>query len=239
MAIQTIFERYELKFLITEKQKEKILATMKEYMAIDQYGRTTIRNIYYDTESFRLVRHSIDRPIYKEKLRIRSYQKAKPDSTVFIELKKKYESIVYKRRIPMPEEKATDWIERKDNIPENSQISREIDYFLDYYRSLKPMVFLTYEREAYYSLNGDDFRVTFDENVLCRQENVSLEAEVYGWPILEEGMTLMEIKCSGGIPLWMVRILSAEKIYKTSFSKYGAAYQMMIYPKMKEERRYA
>lgn len=94
---------------------------------------------------------------------------------------------------------------------------------------------LSYEREVYYSKDGSDFRITFDENILCRQEDLSLESEIYGKPILPERWALMEIKCSGGIPLWMVRILSEEHIYKTPFSKYGTAYQNMIYPKLKQE----
>ncbi len=110
MAFQTVFKRYELKYLLTKEQKEKILRAMEPYMAMDQYGRTTIRNIYFDTDNYRLVRHSIEKPAYKEKLRIRSYSKAEPESTVFVELKKKYKKVVYKRRISMPEEEAMEWV---------------------------------------------------------------------------------------------------------------------------------
>lgn len=199
MAYQTVFKRYELKYLLTLEQKEKVLKAMEPYMELDQYGRTTIRNIYYDTDNYRLVRHSIEKPAYKEKLRIRSYRKADPKSPVFVELKKKYESIVYKRRLVLPEEQALGWVsgeQRCDekNLHKNSQISEEIDYFLSYYENLHPTVFLSYEREAYYSKKGDDFRVTFDDHILCRQEELSLESEPYGTPILEEGMVLMEIK---------------------------------------------
>ena len=113
------------------------------------------------------------------------------------------------------------------------QIVEEIEYFMDYYRGLHPVVFLSYEREAYYEKNGGDFRVTFDDHILCRQEELSLESEIWGTPLLEEGKVLMEIKCSGGIPLWMTHVLSQEHIYETSFSKYGTAYETMIYPKTK------
>ena len=114
----------------------------------------------------------------------------------------------------------------------------EIDYFIDYYGDLNPTVFLSYEREAYYCHDGNDFRVTFDENILCRQDDLSLDSEVYGTEILPEGKVLMEIKCSGGIPLWMTRVLSAEKIYKTSFSKYGTAYQTLIFPQTHSTNSY-
>lgn len=243
MGYQTVFKRYELKYILTLAQKEKILKAMEPYMALDKYGRTIIRNIYFDTDSYRLIRKSIEKPAYKEKLRIRSYEKATPDSTVFVELKKKYKSVVYKRRISLSEQSAMKWIQGKHSCEKKTQISNEIDYFLSYYKTLHPAVFLSYEREAYYSLCGDDFRITFDDNILFRQEDLSLEADVWGTPILEDGKVLMEIKCSGGIPLWMIQILSQEHIYKTSFSKYGTAYQKFIYPNincnLKEDAIYA
>lgn len=234
MAYQTVFKRYELKYLLTEEQKAKILEAMAQYMDLDEFGRTTIRNLYFDTDSYRLIRHSIGKPTYKEKLRIRSYSQAGPDSTVFVELKKKYKHVVYKRRVSLPEEEAMAWVCKGNPRPKDSQILEEIDYFLDYYKTLRPVVFLSYEREAFYAKDESDFRVTFDDNILCRQNDLSLRSEVYGTPLLPEGMVLMEIKCSGGIPLWMTRVLAEEHIYKTSFSKYGTAYRNIIFPQLKE-----
>ncbi len=225
--------------MLTKQQKEKVLAAMEPYMKLDKYGRTTIRNIYFDTDSFMLIRRSIEKPTYKEKLRVRSYSRATQDSTVFVELKKKYNHVVYKRRISLPEHEAMEWVCRKSHCGKQTQISDEVDYFLDYYETLKPAVFLSYEREAYYTKEKSDFRVTFDDTILCRRENISLTAPVYGEPVLPEDMVLMEIKCSGGIPLWMTNVLSEEHIYKTSFSKYGTAYKTMIYPNLKEEAIHA
>ena len=230
MPFQTVFQRYELKYLLTPEQKEKVLAAMQPYMKLDKYGRTTIRNLYYDTDTYLLIRRSIEKPVYKEKLRIRSYSKANADSTVFVELKKKYKHVVYKRRMHLTENEAMKWLSGEKHTDKHTQISNEIDYFMELYGTLHPTVFLSYEREAYYSNDGSDFRVTFDDNILCRQEDLSLESEVYGTPILPEGKVLMEIKCSGGIPLWMTEVLSKEKIYKTSFSKYGTAYRTLIFP---------
>ena len=232
MAFQTVFKRYELKYMLTLEQKGKVLAAMEPYMKLDKYGRTTIRNIYYDTDTYLLIRRSIEKPAYKEKLRIRSYSKAEPDSTVFVELKKKYKNVVYKRRISLPEEEAMDWVSGEHHCNKETQISAEVDYFLDYYKTLHPAVFLSYEREAFYAKDGSDFRVTFDDTILCRQEDLSLESEVYGTPLLPKDKVLMEIKCSGGIPLWMTHVLSEEHIYKTSFSKYGTAYKTMIFPQI-------
>ena len=238
MDYQSVFKRYELKYLLTPEQKALVLAAMEGNMRLDQYGRTTIRNIYFDTDNYRLIRHSLEKPAYKEKLRIRSYRRAEPDRPVFVELKKKYDGVVYKRRLSMPEQQALDWICGTERGPD-SQIGAEIDYFMRYYRTLHPAVFLSYEREAYYCNAGGDFRVTFDENILARQEELSLEAPVWGTPILPEDRVLMEIKTSGGIPLWMTHALTEGRIFKTSFSKYGAAYQTMIFPNCKGDFLYA
>ena len=236
MAYQAVFERYELKYMLTLEQKARILDIMKLHMALDQYGRDIIRNLYYDTDNYRLIRQSIEKPAYKEKLRMRSYRKAGPDSPVYVEMKKKHQSIVYKRRMVMPERDAVDWL-ADENRKLDSQISKEIDYFMKFYGTLKPRVFLSYEREAYYALDGSDFRVTFDENILCREEEVSLSADVYGTSLLDENQCLMEIKCAGGIPMWMTEVLSKEKLYKTSFSKYGTYYMNYIYPRLIQEAK--
>lgn len=233
MAFQTVFKRYEIKYLLTAEQKQKILRAMAPYMVADQYGKTTVRNIYFDTDNFQLVRHSIDDPVYKEKLRVRSYGAADPQGTVFVELKKKYQKVVYKRRIAMPQKEAAEWMAGISHCRSDSQISREIDYFLEYYKTLKPAVFLSYDRQAYYLKDCSEFRMTFDENILCRRYDINLESGVYGDHVLAEGLTLMEVKCAAGMPLWLTSVLSEEHIYKTSFSKYGMAYKKFIYPALK------
>lgn len=239
MAYQSVFKRYELKYMITHAQKQRLLAEMEPYMALDKYGRTVIRNIYFDTGDFRLIRRSIEKPPYKEKLRIRSYRQATPDSEVFVELKKKYDSVVYKRRMAMTERQALDWIYMGGQPPEDSQIAREISYFLKFYKDLRPAVFLSYEREAFYCRSGGDFRVTFDDNILVRGDDLSLEHTPGGDAILPEGYVLMEIKCSGGLPLWMTDFLTRERVFKTSFSKYGTAYETFIFPKIQGGHQYA
>ncbi len=224
MKYQNTFRRYELKYLLTTAQKEAVLAAMSDFMKIDNYGRTTIRNIYFDTDNFRLIRRSLEKPVYKEKLRIRSYSLATPDDMVFVELKKKYQSVVYKRRIVLPEGEVMAAFECGTPLPISSQIGDEIEYFREYYRSLDPKVFLSYEREAYFSLDGSDLRVTLDDNILYRTTDLSLCSPPSGIPILPEGHILMEIKTSGAIPLWLTHVLTENRIYKTSFSKYGTAY---------------
>ena len=227
MAYQATFQRYELKYLLTRPQTEQILRTLEPYMRLDGYGRTVIRNVYFDTDTFRLARRSLERPAYKEKLRIRSYRPAGPEDSVFLELKKKYDSVVYKRRLTVPAKQVTECFLRNTPLPVRSQIADEIDYFREYYRTLAPRVFLSYEREAYYCPEGGDFRVTFDENILFRPCDFSMDSRIYGIPLLKQEQTLMEIKTSGGLPLWMSHALNAQKLYKTSFSKYGSAFEYM------------
>lgn len=237
MSYTSVFRRYELKYLLTYEQRETVLRDIAPYMQLDGYGRTTIRNVYLDDDSYRLIRRSIEKPAYKEKIRVRSYGRASEDSTVFVELKKKYDGVVYKRRIGLPEKCAMEWVRGQRVAPIDTQITREIDYFMSLYAPLRPSVFLSYEREAFYERDGGDFRITFDDNILARQSDISLTADIFGRQILPEGRVLMEIKCSGAIPLWMVEILSRERIYKTPFSKYGRAYGDFIFPELKTKTK--
>ena len=178
--IQRCFQRYEKKYLLNPEQYQKIRAGLAPYMEADEHGRYTICNLYYDTPDFQLIRASLDKPVYKEKLRMRSYGVPADGDSVFVELKKKYRGVVYKRRISLPETDAMSWLSRGKSSPENTQISREIDYFLNFYPSLGPAGFISYRREAFYAKNQPDFRVTFDCRILFRQGDLSLKSKVYG-----------------------------------------------------------
>lgn len=229
MEYQKMFERYEIKYLVNKKQREAIEARMAAGgMKPDQYGRHTIRNIYFDTPSYILIRESMEKPVYKEKLRMRSYCLASEESPVFLELKKKFQSIVYKRRICLQEKEAMDYMLRGKQLPEESQVGHELDYFKEFYRSLRPSMFLTYDREAHASFEDSDLRVTFDQNILWRTRDMDLKKTVYGYELLPRGYSLMEVKTSGAIPLWMVEVLTEQQVYKTSFSKYGHAFQTLM-----------
>ena len=238
MASPMVFERYEIKYLLNREQKKAVMAAVEKHMQPDSFGRSTIRNIYYDTDNYRLVRRSLEHPIYKEKLRVRSYHNAKPGDQVFVELKKKYNSVVYKRRTGILEKDVADYLAGRIPAPKPCQITDEIDYFCRFYETLTPKVFLSYEREAYFEKDSSGFRVTFDENILWRTTDLSLEAGVYGENLLRPGETLMEIKTPGGIPLWMVGVLTEQRLHKTSFSKYGNAY-MTMFAREKGEEAYA
>ncbi len=239
MLNQNIFKRREFKYLLTPQQKTAVMQAMESHMHTDPYGQNTIRNLYYDTDTYRLIRSSIEQPVYKEKLRVRSYERLSPDEYAFVELKKKYASVVYKRRIRVPYLRAAADIAAGSPLPAKCQIADEINYFISFYENLAPKVFLSYEREAFYEKDNPDFRVTFDSNILCREDDLSLCSDIYGTPLLPKDVTLMEIKTIGGIPLWMTHILAEENIYRSHYSKYGTAYCNIIYPRQKGALLYA
>ncbi len=235
MNNQAVFQRYEMKYLITEAQYARLKEKICRYMIDDRYGQSSICNLYFDTPSFLLIRRSIERPVYKEKLRLRSYGVAVPDSTVFIEMKKKYRSVVYKRRINTTEQEAMRYLCGGKQLAD-TQIAHELDYFLGQYGFPRPTVFLSYERQAFFAKDDSDFRITFDKNILWRNYDLSLCAGIYGQPILHNGQILMEIKTAKAIPLWMTALLSENHIFKTSFSKYGNAYKTIFSAELKGER---
>lgn len=219
----SVFCRYEYKYLLTRQQHHAILDSIRSHMALDQYGHSTVFNIYYDTPSFSLIRASLDHPLYKEKLRLRSYGSSQ--ETGFLELKKKYDGIVYKRRISLPYEDAYAAMLGSAPFPD-CQIGHELRAAVKRYPGLRPTVSMQYEREAYYDRDGSDFRVTFDENIRCRW--LSPVPEKTAHAILPTDTVLMELKLSQSIPLWMAHLLSQYGIQKSSFSKYGKAYTDLL-----------
>ena len=219
-------KRYEAKYLLDTSQQAHILAAMSSYMVEDKYSHDSIRNLYLDTPDYRLIRRSLERPVYKEKFRIRSYGRAAKDQQVYMELKKKYKSVVYKRRIAVRQDKALAFIRGLEPCPD-CQIGSELAYALDFYKVLLPSVFLSYERDAYTSINDDGVRITFDYDIRYRQEDLTLDSEAWGKELLRPDQVLMEVKVADSFPLWLTSALSEQKLYKTSFSKYGLAYRDM------------
>lgn len=202
----------------------------------DSYGDYSIFNVYYDTPDFLLIRRSIEKTVYKEKLRVRSYGEANKDSEVFVELKKKYKSVVYKRRITMQEKDLAEYFGGDCNLPE-TQISKEIDYFKAIYKGIEPRVFISYDREAFSGIEDKDLRLTFDENILFRTDDLNLCSKNYGEKILDDNKLIMEVKVSEGIPLWLTKFLTEQKIYKGKFSKYGTAYKKIVNGEYKMENK--
>jgi SPX domain protein involved in polyphosphate accumulation len=220
VKIKNIFRRYEQKYIITPEVAEKVRLEAEKHMTEDEFGETDIMNIYYDTPDNRLIRNSIEKPtVYKEKLRLRCYGVPSDDSKAFIELKKKYESVVYKRRLSMPYKEAVYALETGD-LPD-TQIGKEIAYFLQFYKTLAPSTVITYRRRAYIQ---DDFRLTFDSNILYRTEDLDLRSGIKGQPVTD--MVILELKSPTAIPFWCLKVLSEHNIRKSPFSKYGTAYKI-------------
>ncbi|MBQ9521844.1 MAG: polyphosphate polymerase domain-containing protein [Oscillospiraceae bacterium] len=224
--IQCSFQRYEKKYLLTPAQYEAVRAGMQSYMTPDAYSKYTICNVYYDTDDFRLIRTSLEKPVYKEKLRVRSYGTVNDAGRVFVELKKKFDGVVYKRRVVMEAADAVAYLAGREP-GDDTQIFREIDWFMHSYQPA-PKVFIAYDREAFAGTGNPDLRVTFDTRLRGRTEHVDLRSGDYGQSILGGNQILMEIKIPGAAPLWLARLLSDNHIVSTSFSKYGAYYKRYI-----------
>lgn len=221
---QTVFNRVEKKYLLTEEKYQKIWKELMEYMVVDEYGQHTICNLYYDTKQDELIRNSIEKPIYKEKLRIRSYGIPTVNDVVFLEIKKKFNGIVNKRRILLPLDETYGYLNYKVKPKVTSQILKELDYFTQRYQ-LVPKLFLGYERIALFGKEDSEFRVTFDTNIRSRTKNLLLEYGDDGTYLLDEGTHLMEVKITNTTPLWFSKLLSKYHIISSSFSKYGNVYK--------------
>ena len=233
-----VFRRRELKFLLDARQRQIVEQVLVQRMVPDRHGRSTICNIYYDTPDYRLIRHSLEKPVYKEKIRLRSYGPAGPGVDTFLELKKKYKGVVYKRRVRVTEEEASAFMQRRGDLEIQNQISREILYFRDFYRTLEPRVYLSYDRQAWYDPTDRGLRITVDDNILYRTTDLTVSGEPSGREILSRDQSLMEVKAEGAIPMWLTQLLSENRIYKQSFSKYGKAYEQMLEERLNKERGY-
>lgn len=218
-----IFKRVEKKYLLTPQQHDMLLKRWKDYIEPDVFPHSQISNIYYDTPDDVLIRKSIEKPYYKEKFRMRAYGEISLDSDVFLELKKKYKGVVYKRRIRLPLTKAKKFLEEGIAPEEDSQILREIDYCVKW-NHLIPRIFIYYERDSYRAIENPDIRITFDTKIQSRRDKLELESNLRGELLEPEEFWVMEIKVPMAYPLWLSRTLSELQIYPVSFSKYGQIY---------------
>ena len=223
----SIFQRFEIKYMLDSRQRAIVERAFQGRMRPDPHGESTICNIYYDTPDYRLIRDSLEKPVYKEKLRLRSYGRVMPEEKVFLELKKKYRGVVYKRRMELAEDQAVAYMAGQSALPYDCQIGREIDYFRLFYRELEPAVYLCYDRSPWFSAEDPNLRATFDKNIRWRQEDMQLSAPIGGDALLLPHQSLFEIKTAGAIPLWLVDALEKAGARKASFSKYGEAYQTL------------
>ena len=227
MAI-SVMQRYEMKYLLTKDQCEYLRESLRGHMQVDQYGKTSIASLYYDTPSFQLIRTSMEKPLFKEKIRLRSYGLATEETPVFLELKRKAFGIVYKRRIQTTIPLADGFFAGERDLGGSGQIEREITAFRNFYQTLVPACLIIYDRTAFFEPDGD-LRLTIDEDPRYRTSDLSLTKSMDGTSLLGKGCAILEVKVQQALPLWLSEILTAQKITKGSFSKYGEAYRRKFY----------
>ena len=228
------FKRYEKKYLLPAETYEELFRQLAVYIVPDEYPHSSVCSLYYDCDDYLLIRRSLEGPVYKEKLRLRSYKVPRPEDPVFVELKKKYKGIVYKRRISMGAAAAADWLAGRGAPPEDSQMAREIAWFLESYHP-RPRAFIACDRWAWRAKDDPELRITFDKYLRWRDWDLDLCAGDQGEPLLPAGSVLMEIKIPGAAPLWLVHILSRLQVYPRSFSKYGTCYKDKLLEKIFNE----
>ena len=223
-----VFKRTEIKYLLSEEQYNALMPYLETMAQVDRYGLTRINNIYFDTPDYRLVRTSIEKPLYKEKLRLRTYGSTTDDTNSFIEIKKKYKGIVYKRRINGRYIDTYKYLTGKGDEVEHSQISNEIEEFVRYYGTLRPAMSICYDRVAMAGIEDKEFRVTFDSNIVWNDKCTDLRTVNDGRQLLKKGQRLMEIKVGNAMPMGLARKLSELNIFPVSLSKYGSGYRDMM-----------
>lgn len=228
-GFQDVFQRIETKYLMDEDQYQALRKRLEGMAEVDRYGETPILNIYFDTPDYRLIRTSLEKPAYKEKLRLRSYGVPQDDTQAFIEIKKKFKGVVYKRRIGMSYEDSLAYLCEGRPVKEPSQISGEIDYFMHYYKGIRPAMAVSYDRIAMSGTTDSNLRITFDRNIRWRVDHMDLKEGNVGRDILEPGQHLMELKIAGAMSTELAEILSELNIYQVSFSKYGRGYVDYMY----------
>lgn len=221
------FKRLEKKFLLSPEQYERLMERLSEHIEPDRFFQSTVCSLYYDDDSYSLIRHSIESPVYKEKLRVRSYNVPEENGEVFVELKKKFKGTVYKRRVSLGAREAEAWLAGTAPAPEESQMVREIEWFMHENHPV-PKVFIACDRTAWVARDDPELRITFDKDIRYRETELALTAGSHGAPLTEPGQVLMEIKIPGTAPLWLAHMLCELSLYPTGFSKYGTAYKSFI-----------
>lgn len=218
---ENIFNRVEQKYVLTKSEKDNLLKLINKYIKKDEYFDSVISNIYFDDFNNRLIINSMEKPIYKDKVRLRGYGDINKNSNVFFEIKNKYRGVVGKRRIMMRLDDFYKYLDGEKIFSE--QIMKELDYLIKIY-NLEPKIFISYHRNSYKGIN-DDIRITFDNDLISRRYDLKLDNGIYGDKYFNDDKYIMEIKTLNGYPMWLVDALSSLKIFPNSFSKYGSIYK--------------
>ena len=238
--------RVEKKYLITRSEKATLLKALKKQLVHDEYYKEEILSLYLDTDNFDLAIKTIDRPEFREKVRVRAYNVPKRSTRIFFEVKTKLATnktkIGNKRRLIIPLKDFYSYMNTGKNLeqiaasasnnnPQQIQVAKELDYLIKHY-NLRPKIIIVSNRTAFSGKNDPTFRLTFDENLRFRTTDLKLEKGSSGekyfpsTPDPKRGI-IMEAKTINAMPPWFVDEISRLKIYPTRFSKYGKIYQLI------------
>lgn len=224
------FARVEAKYLLSVHQAASMeMALLGLGFRRMDFGSPKVQSLYYDTPDYALIRASLARPVYKEKLRLRAYGEPGCLTQSFVEIKKKYNGVVYKRRAALPLQDAMKSLERATMPDAAGQVGREIHWLLHQY-DLSPAAVIAYDRDAWFHPNDPGIRITFDRHLSFRNWALDLNEQAASLLLIPEDQRLMEIKIGGVYPMWLTRLLSEIGAKRTHFSKYGLAYQRYIRP---------
>ena len=236
---ESTFRRMEKKMLLPTDDVPRLLERLETVMRPDPHNQDgkpyMLCNLYFDDDSNHVIRNSVERPFYKEKLRLRSYGVPTDDSLVFLEIKKKTDGVGTKRRARIPLVDAMHFLDtgiHPEGIPYiDEQVLREIDYYRSHH-DVHPSTYVSYLRHAYFSVDDPSFRVTVDRDILTRHHDLDLRLGRYGEAILPPDLTLIEVKFAGSVPLWFARLMSEFKTSFHTFSKYGTDFKIQTYRKI-------
>ena len=244
-SVQSTFARKETKYVLSQTQYSCFMDRIGDVLEEEPFGRSAISSLYYDTKTFELINRSMEKPRYKEKLRIRSYGEYRPDAAVFAELKTKFKGIVYKRRVQLSEKAAYLFMNGKPyeqaqlefplaaekrtihhSAQVDTQIAREIEACVARHPGLRPAMMVIVDRLPLHTTDGSGVRITYDFNARYRTDELAFSRGLHGEPIMPNDEVILEIKCQGAYPLWLVRALNEVKAYARPCSKYAMAYEI-------------
>ena len=223
MDYQQIFRRKEQKYRVPAEELPALMKILQQYFRPDIYYEGTNCSLYYDTPDHRLITDSMEKPAFRQKLRMRSYGTSEREQPVFIELKKKYSGITYKRRESLSLAEAEALL-KGDWRPEGrTRTLDEIIWFLDQY-DLEPSMFIAYDRLSYRGIDAPELRATIDRNIRYRTADLFLGAGSSGHLLDLGGDAIMELKTNRALPMGHVRSLKRLGVFPGSFSKDEACY---------------
>lgn len=232
MALE-IFSRRELKFLLPFETYKALANDMMPYMRYDKFGdgfgRYNIVSLYFDTPQKTIYYETRNKLLFRQKLRLRVYDEADLNSTAFLEVKQKFKNVVNKRRTLVPLQSAYDYIYQNQSIADqvsNPQILKEIDHFKQLY-NLHPEIVVSYDRQAFHGLYDPDLRVTYDYNLLCRNDDLHIENGPQGENFVDPNLVVMEVKITNSVPLWLTELLSDYGLQKQGVSKFCTSLDVM------------